>query len=813
MRPRRSREIVVDRRRSVGLAVFVAAVLVAWPAVPYGVLAASPATSPAAPAVDPLAGPFVDVVTIPPAVLGLSKDDAPGLLVVEPPDPAAPSLVHLRVIAPNATGWASIHALTLPTGLTSAGPAELVALDPDAAGQRVAVVASDATAALTFVGIVGLSLQGLIPGPAAVVHGGPGAVGLADVVGDARPELVLAGPPPEAPGQALTGACPETALRLLDTATLDAVGAATVHDAALLGGAVGRFSANGRESLVAYASARCGATTSDPPDMLLAVDLATGRALALPAEAASPAREQAASPIPLVADLDRDGIDEAIARSGSSTVVLDPSHDWAPETIDPAGLPVAVVDAHGRPRLVVDELGLGTATPRLTMSAIGRARIGGPLVRQGLTAVITGPSDSSGGSPGIELATNSAAAPPVWQGDLDGNGCQVLLVPGGSFIRCPSDSVDWTSREGPSWIQTVPLAVLPGPFDRQLLVAAGVGWATTGSGLAVPSPAASSLAATNRWRTGPSAPFRLETVSTAVLDEEPSSVPDPPSIAWPEPDRAVVQAGAGARVFVRFATPPTDAGPAVQSPDASPSFGEWSTTVGAAFLTSRPLDDSWAIVGMPRIQGPEPGRVDLAPPAGEVGRQLVRALTIDALGDVSPIATIDLRVAGVGLPLVVAPPVVSPPWPFSATIDGRAAPGTRVRLAGGSFQTVGPDGRFAVEAQLVPWPQVLDLEAVDPNGRETSQQVSVVGGFDYRQLPWQPLVILVVLAGVALTTFGRPALGMGRRRVGAPGPSYARTADPSDGSEPRRAETPWTEGRRGSPADDLGEIEDLPSPR
>jgi len=801
--------MVVDRRRSVGLAVLVAAVLVAWSVVPHGVLAASPA----APAVDPLAGPFVDVVTIPPTVLGLSKADAPGLLVVEPPDPAAPSLVHLRVIAASATGWASIHALTLATGFPAAGPAELVALDPDAGGPRVAVVTSDATAARTYVGIVSVTLEGLVPGPADVVGAGPVAVGLADVVGDDRPELVLAGPPRDAADQGQTVACPETQLDLLDTATLGRVGGAAVHGAALLGGVVGRFSADGRESLVAYASAKCGASTSDRPDMLLAVDLATGRALALPADAASPPREQSASPIPLVADLDRDGIDEAIARSGSSTVVLDPTRHWAPETIDPAGLPVAVVDAHGRPRLVVDQVGLGTATPRLTMSAIGRARVGGPLVRQGLTAVITGPSDSSGGSPGIELATNAAAPPPVWEGDLDGNGCQVLLVPGGSFVRCPSDSVDWTSREGPSWIQTVPLAVLPGPFDRQLLVAAGVGWATTGSGLAVPSPAASSLVAANRWRSGPSAPFRLETVSTAVLDEEPSSIPDPPTIAWPEPDRTVVQAGAGGRVFVRFALPATDAGPAAQSPDASPSFGEWSTTVGAAFLTSRPLDDSWAVVGMPRIQGPEPGRVDLAPPAGEVGRRLVRALTIDAMGDVSPIATIDLRVAGVGLPLAIAPPALSPPWPFTATIDGRAAPGTRVRLAGGSFQTVGPDGRFAVEAQLAPWPQVLDLEAVDPNGRETSQQVSVVGGFDYRQLPWQPLVILVVLAGVALTTFGRPALRTGRRSVVAPGPSYPRTADPSDGSESGRAEMPWTEGRRGSPVDDLGEIEDLPSPR
>ena len=179
--------MVVDRRRAVGLAVLVAAVLVGWSPVPHAVLAADPS----GPAGDPLAGPFVDVALVAAPVLGGSAGDPPALVVASPPSATYPSVVHLELLVAKGGEWTRTASTDLATGLMTAGAARLVPLGPGGRGELIAVVASDAAADLTFVGLVEIGPDAIVSRHATLVTGGEVAVGTADVRGNGRPELVL----------------------------------------------------------------------------------------------------------------------------------------------------------------------------------------------------------------------------------------------------------------------------------------------------------------------------------------------------------------------------------------------------------------------------------------------------------------------------------------------------------------------------------------------------------------------------------------------------------------------------------------------
>jgi hypothetical protein len=86
-------------------------------------------------------------------------------------------------------------------------------------------------------------------------------------------------------------------------------------------------------------------------------------------------------------------------------------------------------------------------------------------------------------------------------------------------------------------------------------------------------------------------------------------------------------------------------------------------------------------------------------------------------------------------------------------LSGHVPPGTRLTLNGSSIPA-GPDGRFAAEVPAPPWPSDVRVEATDPVGNRSIRVLSVVGLFDYRRLPWIPIVVLVTLV-VALALFLR----------------------------------------------------------
>ncbi len=95
------------------------------------------------------------------------------------------------------------------------------------------------------------------------------------------------------------------------------------------------------------------------------------------------------------------------------------------------------------------------------------------------------------------------------------------------------------------------------------------------------------------------------------------------------------------------------------------------------------------------------------------------------------------------------------PLSFDVTLTGRTAPGTAVTLDGTPV-LVAPDGSFSHSVTAPPWPHSVRLEAVDPVGNRSVQLVSVVGLFDYRTLPWLPIIVVLTLVVGAILFLRAP---------------------------------------------------------
>jgi hypothetical protein len=55
---------------------------------------------------------------------------------------------------------------------------------------------------------------------------------------------------------------------------------------------------------------------------------------------------------------------------------------------------------------------------------------------------------------------------------------------------------------------------------------------------------------------------------------------------------------------------------------------------------------------------------------------------------------------------------------------------------------------------LAPWPQTVELVAIDESGNITTREFSLVGGVDYRAFPWPAILAAVLLIG-AVVSAGR----------------------------------------------------------
>lgn len=789
----------------------------------------------AGPTDDPLAGPFVDVAIVAgpgaPAMASRDLTTAPGpsrLLAVRPPDPAAPSVAHVVLLGLDAGRWTVLALADVDTGLAEAGPARLVPL-----GDAFALVTVDATAERTFVGLLTPGAASITRGATAATILGPGGAGAADVDGDGAPELVLTGR-----SSVLAPAnCGGSFLEVLDGRSLVPRRTVRLAGLDLAGGALGRLGGHGQD-LIAYAHTPCGATPRPAGDPLVVVDLRIGSIRIVLDGASGTGATDALGPwLPILVDLDADGVDEAIVRQAGGVVVVDPGRDWRVEQLALDAIPLAVIRGPGQPNVVALYQPAGIASDRMVdLVAIGRSRPGGPLNQQGQGGVGIGSDGTPSLTlPAIELATDPGAPPPAWIGDLDGSGCLDLVLPRATFQRCPSETGTWTRRSGPAWTMTTPLVAYDSAGGRRLLVAGGLGWSTGSGSLAVPSPLAATTAP-GGWRSAPSTPFALEELDAGDIryfSTYPSPIVDiDPNVSDRDVPGMILGGTGGDRVFIRLmpegpidASTPLKAapGPAVDDGVAAGSFLVTPPAPGygrVAFLPGPPASTAGANPGSAWVGLPQPGEPAADVPTRDAGDPRdpaagptlaaawrVEALSLNGYGEVSEISVGRVAVDGTGPNVLVDAPFLSAPWPFSAPIRGTTERGTRVRLGGGPFVDAAATGAFELRAQLAPWPQDLVIDAVDAHGNVSSQTLSVIGGIDYRRLPWQALVITAILLGAAITTWRGPAAF--RRGETAPAVAGAYPIGSGgiiDGATARSGRRGWVVAS----VEQKAEIEDLP---
>ena len=147
---------------------------------------------------------------------------------------------------------------------------------------------------------------------------------------------------------------------------------------------------------------------------------------------------------------------------------------------------------------------------------------------------------------------------------------------------------------------------------------------------------------------------------------------------------------------------------------------------------------------------PDSGRIEvpMAPPMVQMPEPRYRAVMgVTTPAGHSYLATWDVRVLTEPPPLRAA--VRTPFGSGDVEVSGRSAPYAEVRIAGERV-ALDADGRFTARTPAPPWPTEIDVTATDPFGNATSASVSGVGWFDYRGLPWIPIVVALVGAAAAL---------------------------------------------------------------
>ncbi|MDQ2934814.1 MAG: hypothetical protein M3R49_07500 [Chloroflexota bacterium] len=210
---------------------------------------------------------------------------------------------------------------------------------------------------------------------------------------------------------------------------------------------------------------------------------------------------------------------------------------------------------------------------------------------------------------------------------------------------------------------------------------------------------------------------------------------------------------------LRAGAPPGSFEPAIEGAvrnDARPATLVTSAT-GFHAHVSGPPGSRVAVFGMgatPQQVLPASGVLSVAvePPKSDTANpQLDAGLVV--LTPAGQAYVVDWTVQVLTEPPSLVAVAVTPFLSSHVRLSGHAPPGTRLTLNGSSI-AAGSDGRFAAEIPAPPWPSEVRLEATDLVGNQSTRVLSVVGLFDYRRLPWIPIVVLMTLA-VAVALFLR----------------------------------------------------------
>jgi hypothetical protein len=674
------------------------------------------------------------------AVLAEAPSGAPRLLTVEDArsDAAADTTsVRLATIQGGTGGWRTLTQRAVGVeelGDVPVGTPWIVGLDPDRFALLVPVLATHRT---LLVGLHVTAHGGVEETARQVIDATIDDAGAADIDGDGSQDLVLASAQTLRAG----GTCQGSTIRTLSGGLEGAAAVHPVEGLRLAGGVLGRWDDRPGEDLLAYAYPNCPAGPDDATRVVRVVLRLTDGAIGRTDEVGGDRLEGLpwlGPPVRL--DIDGTGLHEAISMTPSGLAVVDPTSGWTATPLsDRLGFPVA----------------LGPAGPRGGPPRVAWLDLGGPDAVA--TATVERGEDSAisvlpGHRPG---ATRDPRSDPVvieaigalgrgsgvwaWEGELTEAGCTVILVPG-TASRCGTGD----SQRGPIWIGTRPLLTYGLPDHPRLVVAAGMVMNPANAYPATPSPWAA--APSGAWRHGPSVPFVLGDLAADALSE--AGALRAPVVEIPDlvvRDGTVKVTGpAGARAFVLV----SDLGPRTDGLDPAPGWaafvpgddeaGPLVLRLPAPAAGTANGGSSSVSIGLPGWDGPSPAQ-----------RWSLRIAAIDDRGTLArPIVVIidrDADPPSLDLPV----PFLSPVWPLDARLTGGSEPGARVTVEGIREVTTDGSGAFTVETPLAPWPQTLRLVARDPAGNETRTVVSVVGGVDYRQLPWVWILgVALVLAAV-----------------------------------------------------------------
>jgi hypothetical protein len=590
-----------------------------------------------------------------------------------------------------------------------------------------------------------------------------GAAGVTDVDGDGTPELVLGGVVGGYEAQ-----CPTMALAVLDTderltlrrqVKLQAANGAKISY--FVGSAFGAWDGKPGTDLLTQAYDCTSNDGASDAYHLLAIrlaDLSTIHDLHPPGTDAGPSP---LANVPAAIDIDRDGRNEAVLGTSAGLSVVDPADGWSitPFATAQAAL-VGIVDRPGQPGASVVELRAtgdaptsGVAVERISR-VDGRVRVDGGQVRT--TDWV--PQQALAST--VQYFHESAwmDQPPVTIDDLDDDGCPDLVAPL-VLIGCAGTG---PLEPAPAWIATRPLALVGQGADRRMLVAVGLDWYASPGGTVEPSPLAAHQV--DAWHVLATSRFALAEVPLAQgsgVPTFPAQTVPLPAIEHPASQEGVVDVRrpAGTRLLARVIA---SGGPGNILKNAT----DVATPLG--FLYSNLLDTEWAgsASTLTNLQsaigyGSEAAvdRLMLAPNVmnqdGTIAKQwTVTIAALDATGTLStPVQA--TAVVDVENPVTkLDTPTFSAPWPFTATMHGTSEPGASVSLTtgAGSPVVVRADGTFDLPVQLAPWPQDVGVLAIDPAGNESRTKASVMGGVDLRGLPWPAIGVVVVLAGVFLSS-------------------------------------------------------------
>jgi hypothetical protein len=581
--------------------------------------------------------------------------------------------------------------------------------------------------------------------------------GAIDVDGDGNLELLVASATTTRGG----GTCQSSEIRVLDAISLGQREQHLIPDVRLAGGVLGEWDGLPGGDLLAYTYGNCPAGPDSAQRLgLLALRLSDG----VPTVVISPGDPSGSLPlpgVPLAADFDGDGRDEAVIRDGDALAIVEPARGWARTELDrDEVMPIAAIaaDPVAGHQGVIAWLTYAGTNHRVMHGTVARSPDGSLAVAaEQLDVAVTPPIERARVLETYGNAAVDQSKPQAWVGDIDADGCPEILAP--LLIAECAGSEQPSMRVGAAWMATRPIAVFDARNRRELLVAATVEWHPDGGAPQAPTPAAT--ATPGAWRHGPSVAFVLSEVRAAdAVYFSDFPVPRPTIERGPVQAQATDLPGfTGVRVLVRARAIGPDAPPDRAAPTLAQFLHDPAQTgerIGVARIpvpagAESGRDGSFVRLALDDVESP-----DGLPPS----RWIVTIVQINDWGEIAGPVRQTLELDADGPSLVVEIPFLSPPWPFEATIHGRSEPQITVHGATAGPVTTDRRGRFELRTQLAPWPQTVELVAVDETGNRTTRRFTVVGGVDYRSFPWAAILAVALLLGAILSAGrGNPKAG------------------------------------------------------